>query len=66
MKDANIVTLYKNEGGGRSDCNHYRGISLLSIVGKVLARVILARLQKIAHRIYPESQVWISFRKIMY
>jgi len=55
MRDATIVTLYKNKGE-RSDCNNYRGISLLSIVGKVYARVILTRLQKLAERIYPESQ----------
>ena len=55
MRDAKIVTLYKNKGD-RSDCNSYRGISLLSIVGKVFARVILARLQVLAARVYPESQ----------
>ena len=55
MTDANIVTLYKNKGEG-SDCNNYMGISLLSIVGKVYARVVLARLQKLADRVYPESQ----------
>lgn len=42
MKDAKIITLYKNKGD-RSDFNNYRSISLLSIVGKVYARV------------YPES-----------
>ena len=55
MRDAKIITLYKNKGE-RSDCNNYRGISLLSIVGKVFARVILIRLQKLADHIYPESQ----------
>ena len=55
MRDAKIITLYKNKGD-RSDCNNYRGISLLSIVGKVFARVVLARLQILANRIYPESQ----------
>ena len=55
MRDAKIVTLYKYKGE-RSDCNNYRGISLLSIVGKVFARVILVRLQKLAERVYPESQ----------
>ena len=53
MRDAKIITLYKNKGE-RNDCN--RGISLLGIVGKVFARVILVRLQKLAERIYPESQ----------
>ena len=55
MRDSTIVTLYKNKGD-RSDCNNYRGISLLSIVGKVFARVVLVRLQKVADRVYPESQ----------
>ena len=36
--------------------NNYRGISLRSIVSKVFDRVILIRLQKLAQRIYPESQ----------
>ncbi|XP_052249602.1 uncharacterized protein LOC127857228 [Dreissena polymorpha] len=55
MRDASIVTLYKNKGD-RSDCNKYRGISLLSVVEKVFARLALNRLQTLAARIYPESQ----------
>ncbi|CAH1226359.1 CD209 [Branchiostoma lanceolatum] len=55
MRDSKIVTLYKNKGE-RSDCNNYRGISLLSVVGKVYAKVVLARLQRLAERVYPESQ----------
>ena len=55
LRDANIITLYKNKGD-RTDCNNYRGISLLSIVGKAFARLILKRLQLLAERIYPESQ----------
>ena len=55
MRDANIITLYKNKGD-RSDCNNYRGISLLSIVGKTFARVMLNRLQTLAERVYPEAQ----------
>ena len=53
--DSKIITIYKNKGE-RNDCNNYRDISLRSIVGKVFARVILIRLQKLAERIYPESQ----------
>ncbi|XP_038066715.1 uncharacterized protein LOC119736778 [Patiria miniata] len=62
MRDSNIVTLYKNKGD-RSDCNNYRGISLLNIVGKVYARVILNRLQKLADRVYPESQCGFRSRR---
>ena len=54
MRDANIITLHKK--GDRGDCNNYRGISLLSTVGKLFARVILKRLQTLADRVYPESQ----------
>ena len=55
MKDSNIITLYKNKGDC-SDCNNYRGISLLSVIGKMFAHIILHRLQILADRIYPESQ----------
>ena len=55
MRDAKIITLYKNKGE-RSNCNNYRGISLLSIIGKVYARVLLTHLQRLAERVYPESQ----------
>ena len=55
MRDANIIALYKNKGS-RSDCNNHKGISLLGITGKAFARVILPRLQKLAERVYPESQ----------
>ena len=55
MPDAKIVTLYKNKGD-HSYCNNYRGISLLSTMGMVFARVALIRLQLLAERVYPESQ----------
>ena len=55
MRDAKIITHFKNKGE-RSDCNNYRGISLLSVIGKVFAKVILIRLQKLSERVYPESQ----------
>ena len=54
MRDASILTLYKK--GDRSDCNNYQGISLLSIIGKVFARVALAHLQTLVSLVYPESQ----------
>ena len=61
MKDSVIVTLYKNKGD-RSDCINHRGISLMSIVGKCFARVVLTRLQELAERVYPDSQC--GFRAI--
>ncbi|XP_072179816.1 uncharacterized protein [Diadema setosum] len=54
MRDAKIAPLYKNKDD-KSDCNNYRGISLLSVVGKLFARVVLMRLQKLAERVYTES-----------
>ena len=55
MQGAKIITLFKNKGE-RSDCNNYRGISLLSVTGKVFAKVIFIRLQKLAERVYPDSR----------
>ena len=55
MRDANIVTLYKNKGD-RGDCNNYRDMSLFNIVGKLFAKVVLMKLKVLAKRIYPESQ----------
>lgn len=55
FKNAKITTLYKQKGD-RGDCNNYRGISLLSVTGKLLARLVLARLQVLAEEIYPEAQ----------
>ena len=55
MRDANIVTLYKNKGN-KGDCNNYRVISLLNIVSKLFAKVVLMKLRVLAERIYPESQ----------
>ena len=43
IRDAVIVSLYTNKGK-KSDCSNYRGITLLFIAGKILARVLLDRL----------------------
>lgn len=52
--DPNITILYKK--GDRSHCGNYRGISLLSVVGKVFADIILQRLKNLAELIYAHSQ----------
>ena len=54
FKDAKIVTIFKK--GDRSQCGNYRGISLLLTAGKILAKVLLSRLQQAANKILPESQ----------
>ena len=56
FRDATVVSLFKNKGS-RADCGNYRGISLLSIAGKILARVILDRLiSTISEETLPETQ----------
>ena len=56
FKDANIINPYKKKGD-KSVLDNYRGISLLSIAGKLLARVLLNRLaQHLVDNIVPESQ----------
>src|ERR1044072_3212788 len=53
---ATIVTIYKRKGN-KSICGNYRGISLLSIAGKILTRIILVRLLNfIAGKVLPEAQ----------
>ena len=61
FKDASIISLYKKKGK-RTLCDNYRGISLLSVAGKILARIIITRInQHITNSVYSESQC--GFRK---
>ena len=61
FKDANIVHLYKRKGNIQA-CDNHRGISLLSIAGKILARILLDRLvDHLDPGLLPESQC--GFRK---
>ena len=55
FKDALIIAIYKNTGD-RSECGNYRGISLFSTAGIILAKILLKRLQNIAEVILQESQ----------
>ena len=43
FRNATFVSLFKNRGS-KTDYSNYRAISLLSVAGKILARVILKRL----------------------
>ena len=62
FKDATIIHLFKRKGNPQV-CDNHRGISLLSIAGKSLARVLLNRLNEHLERsgLLPESQC--GFRK---
>ena len=54
-RDAVIVSLNKNKGE-KLDCSNYRGITLISIAGKILAGVMLNRLiSTIAQKNTPKS-----------
>ena len=57
FKDADLVHLYKNKGDSKV-CDNHRGISLLSIAGKIYARILLNRLMDHIQDIglIPESQ----------
>ena len=57
--DAVLIPLPKK--GDLSHCDNWRGISLLDVVGKVMACVLQERLQKLAEDQLPESQC--GFRK---
>ena len=54
LKDAVVIIIFKK--GNRNACGNHRGISLLSIAGKIFARILLNRLQVVAEEILPESQ----------
>ena len=62
FKDATIIHLFKRKGNPQV-CDNHRDISLLSIAGKILARVLLNWLYEHLERsgLLPESQC--GFRK---
>ncbi len=61
LKNATIIPLFKGKGN-RQKVNNYRGISLLSAAGKILARILLNRLNaEILNALVPEEQC--GFRK---
>ena len=64
FKDASIIHLYKRKGNPQV-CDNHRGISLLSIAGKILAKLLLNRLK--VHLdlkgTYPRKSMWIQKRQ---
>ena len=57
--DAILVPIPKK--GNLRNCNNWRGIARLDMVGKVVARILQERLQQVAEEELPESQC--GFRK---
>ena len=53
-KDAEIVPIPKK--GDLKNCDNWRGISLLDVIGKLFGRILQDRLQLIAEKVLPESQ----------
>ena len=62
FKDASIIHLYKRKENAQV-CDNHRGIFLLSIAGKILAQILLNRLNEYLDQaaFLPESQC--GFRK---
>ena len=61
FKDASIIHLYKRKGNPQV-CNNDRCISILSIAGKILAKVLLNRLN-VSKGTYPRKSMWIQKRQ---
>jgi hypothetical protein len=53
-KESIIVTIHKK--GDKTDCNNYRGISLLSTSYKILANIFLSRLNPYIDEIIGDHQ----------
>ncbi len=60
QRKASIVPLYKGKCN-REDCNNYRGISLLSVSGKIYGRIINERMMKTTDKCVGDEQG--GFRK---
>jgi len=53
-KESIIVPVYKN--GDKTDCNNYRGISLLPTTYKILSNILLSRLIPYAEEVIGDHQ----------
>jgi hypothetical protein len=60
MQQANIIAILQ-PGKDGTDASHYRPISLLSVVYKILELLILQRIQRLIDAAVPVSQA--GFRK---
>ena len=55
LSSAVIVPLYKGKGD-RSECSNYRGISLLSMVGKIYAGILVDSFRKVTEGLIDDEQ----------
>ena len=54
-RSAMIVPFYKGKGEG-TECNNYRGISLLSVVGKIYIGILVDRIRKVTEGFIGDEQ----------
>ena len=62
FKDVSVIHLFKRKGNPQL-CDNHRGVSLLSIAGKVLARILLNRLNEHLEKSGPLPESQCGFRK---
>ena len=53
-RDAIIIPIHKK--GCRTECGNYRGISLLSVVGKIYARIVSDRSKVLTNALVMDEQ----------
>ena len=54
-RSAVIIPLYKGKGE-RTGCSNYRGISSLSVVGKIYAGILVNRVRKVTEGLIDDEQ----------
>ena len=62
-KESIIVPIYKK--GDKTDCNNYRGISLLPTTYKILSNILLSRLIPYAEEIIGDHQCGFRRNKLI-
>jgi hypothetical protein len=63
-KELIILPIHKK--GDETECNNYRGISLLSTSYKILSNILLSRLISYAEEIAGDPHSWILTHQVIY